>query len=231
MKNDKRREEELRAFQLKLGYEFKDAALLTEALTHSSYANENGSSYNERLEFLGDAVLELFTSERLFSAYPDFSEGEMTRLRARLVCKNSLNDWASANGLKPLIRLGKSIKTPTGSMAADCVEAVFGAVFRDGGYEAARGVVSRFLDTKEEAAAPVMEKDPKTELQELLQGSGESAPVYKLLERRGPEHASSFKVGLTAGGGLSAEAWGPSIKEAEFAAAKIALEKLRRRQG
>ena len=228
MKDDKRREEQLRAFQLKLGYEFKNAELLTEALTHSSYANENNAAYNERLEFLGDAVLELVTSARLFVAYPGFSEGELTRLRARLVCKNSLNDWASDNGLKPLIRLGKSIKSPTESMAADCVEAVFGAVFSDGGYEAARGVISRFLDTKGEAAAPVMEKDPKTELQELLQGEGKAAPVYKLIERRGPEHASSFKVALSAEGGLAAEAWGPSIKEAEFKAAKAALEKLRR---
>lgn len=228
MKDDKRREEQLRAFQLKLGYEFKNAELLTEALTHSSYANENNAAYNERLEFLGDAVLELVTSARLFAAYPGFSEGELTRLRARLVCKNSLNDWASDNGLKPLIRLGKSIKSPTDSMAADCVEAVFGAVFSDGGYEAARGVISRFLDTKGEAAAPVMEKDPKTELQELLQGEGKAAPLYKLVERRGPEHASSFKVALSAEGGLAAEAWGPSIKEAEFKAAKAALEKLRR---
>ena len=228
MKDDKRREGQLRAFQLKLGYEFRNAALLTEALTHSSYANENGTTYNERLEFLGDAVLELFTSERLFAAYPNFSEGELTRLRARLVCKNSLNDWASEDGLEPLIRLGKSIKKPTDSMAADCVEALFGAVFSDGGYEAARGVISRFLDTKDEAAAPVMEKDPKTELQEFLQGEGKSAPVYKLVERRGPEHASSFKVALSAEDGLSAEAWGPSIKEAEFKAAKAALEKLRR---
>ena len=206
MKNDKRREEQLRAFQIKLGYEFKNLELLTEALTHSSYANENGAAYNERLEFLGDAVLELITSARLFAAYPNFSEGELTRLRARLVCKNSLNDWASDNGLKPLIRLGKSIKTPTDSMAADCVEAVFGAGFSDGGSEAARGVISRFLDTQAEAAAP----------------------VYKLIERRGPEHASSFKVSLSAEDGLHAEAWGASIKEAEFKAAKTALEKLRR---
>ena len=121
MKDDKRREEQLRAFQLKLGYEFKNAELLTEALTHSSYANENNAAYNERLEFLGDAVLELVTSARLFAAYPGFSEGELTRLRARLVCKNSLNVWASENGLKPLIRLGKSIKYPSDSMASDCV--------------------------------------------------------------------------------------------------------------
>lgn len=228
MKDDKRREEQLRAFQLKLGYEFKDAALLAEALTHSSYANENAAVCNERLEFLGDAVLELFTSERLFAAYPDFSEGELTRLRSKLVCKDSLSAWASDNGLRPLIRLGKSIKTPTDSMAADCVEAVFGAVFGDGGYEAARDVVSRFLDSKEETAAPVMKKDPKTELQEFLQSEGKTAPVYKLIDRRGPEHASSFKVSLTAEGGLSAEAWGPSIKEAEFKAAQAALEKLRR---
>ena len=228
MKDDKRREVQLRAFQLKLGYEFRNAELLTEALTHSSYANENGTAYNERLEFLGDAVLELFTSERLFAEYPKCSEGELTRMRARLVCKDSLSAWAAENGLKPLIRLGKSIKSPTDSMAADCVEAVFGAVFSDGGCEAARGVVSRFLDAKEESAAPTVKKDPKTELQEYLQGEGKSAPVYKLLERRGPEHASSFKVSLSAEGGLCSEAWGPSIKEAEFKAAEAALEKLRR---
>lgn len=228
MKDDKRREEQLRAFQLKLGYEFKNTALLEEALTHSSYANVNGTAYNERLEFLGDAVLELFTSERLFAAYPNFSEGELTRLRSRLVCKNSLSAWASENGLRPLIRLGKSIRTPTDSMAADCVEAVFGAVFSDGGYEAARCVISLFLDSKEEAGAPVMEKDPKTELQEFLQREGKTAPVYRLLERCGPEHASSFRVSLSAEGGVCAEAWGPSIKEAEFKAAKAALEKLRR---
>ena len=227
MKENKGREEELRAFQLKLGYEFKNAELLREALTHSSYAHENNCAYNERLEFLGDAVLELIASARLFDAHPDYSEGELTRQRASLVCKNSLNDWAEENGLKPLLRLGKSIKRPTDSMAADCVEAVFGAVFQDGGYEAAREVVSRFLDSKE-IAGRAAEKDPKTELQEYLQSEGKAAPVYKTLERRGPDHASSFKVSLSAEGGLFADAWGSSIKEAETKAAKAALEKLRR---
>lgn len=227
MKDDNRREEELRAFQLKLGYEFKNAELLHEALTHSSYAHENNCAYNERLEFLGDAVLELVTSARLFDACPSYKEGELTRLRANLVCKNSLNDWAEKNGLKPLLRLGKSIKQPTDSMAADCVEALFGAVFRDGGYEAAREVVSRFLDSKE-IAGRATEKDPKTELQEYLQSEGKAAPQYKTVERRGPDHASSFKVSLSAEGGLFAEAWGPSIKEAEIKAARAALEKLRR---
>lgn len=227
MSDDKGREEELRAFQLKIGYEFKNAALLREALTHSSYAHENDCACNERLEFLGDAVLELITSARLFAAIPHLSEGELTRMRAGLVCKSSLDDWAEKNGLKPLLRLGKSIKRPTDSMAADCVEALFGAVFCDGGYEAARDVVSRFLDSKEidEGAA---QKDPKTELQEILQSWGKAAPVYKTVERCGPDHASSFKVVLRAGEGLSAEAWGSSIKEAEIKAAKAALEKIRR---
>lgn len=225
MNDGRGREEDLRAFQLKLGYEFKDAGLLHEALTHSSYAHENNCPYNERLEFLGDAVLELITSERLFAALPNLSEGELTRLRASLVCKNSLSDWAEANGLKRLLRLGKSIKHPTDSMAADCVEALFGAVFCDGGYDAAREVIARFLDTKE--TEHTAEKDPKTELQELLQSEGKAAPVYKTVERLGPDHASSFKVTLTADSGLFAEAWGQSIKEAETKAAKAALEKLR----
>ncbi len=229
MNENNGRERELRAFQLKLGYEFKNAGLLTEALTHSSYANEQGEPANERLEFLGDAVLELVASSLLFAAHHDSGEGELTALRARLVCKSSLNSWAREKGLTSLMRLGKGIKAVTDSMAADCAEALFGAVFRDGGYEAAFGVVSRFLEEREIAARGA-EKDPKSELQEYLQGKGASAPVYTTLERRGPGHESRFKVSLAAEGGLSAEAWGASIKEAEFKAAKAVLEKLREKR-
>ncbi|MDO5115284.1 MAG: ribonuclease III [Synergistaceae bacterium] len=229
MKNDMGREEQLCALQEKLHYRFSDRGLLEEALTHASYANENGVKFNERLEFLGDAVLELISSARLFVSCPDCNEGQLTRLRAQLVCKNSLSEWAAENGLKELIRTGRSLAKsgPTDSIAADCVEALFGAVFMDGGYEAAVETVNRFLDSKAEMSGAPMKKDPKTELQEYFQSRGVGTPVYKTIERSGPEHASRFKVRLTdMNGKLLAEAWGLSTKEAEFSAAEAALKKL-----
>ena len=229
MKTDKGREELLRAFQKKLRYQFNDTELLQEALTHSSYANENGVKFNERLEFLGDAVLELVTSDKLFSSYPDYDEGQLTRLRARIVCKNSLSLWASEMGLKNLIRIGKSLvkSGPTDSVAADCVEALFGAIFIDGGFQKAAEAVSNFLQTKPEISGASVVKDPKTELQEYFQRQGIDVPRYEMLERVGPDHASNFKVRLMTGDKILAEAWGASTKEAEFKAAEIALKKIR----
>lgn len=229
MKTDKGREELLRAFQKKLRYQFNNIDLLQEALTHSSYANENGVKYNERLEFLGDAVLELVTSNRLFLSYPDYDEGQLTRLRAQIVCKNSLSLWAAEMGVKGLIRIGKSLvkSGPTDSIAADCVEALFGAIFIDGGFQNAAEAVSNFLQTKPEISGASVVKDPKTELQEYFQRHGMDVPRYEMLERVGPDHASNFKVRLMTGDKILAEAWGASTKEAEFKAAEIALKKIR----
>lgn len=229
MKTDKGREELLRAFQKKLRYQFNNIDLLQEALTHSSYANENGVKFNERLEFLGDAVLELVTSNRLFLSYPDYDEGQLTRLRAQIVCKNSLSLWAAEMGVKGLIRIGKSLvkSGPTDSIAADCVEALFGAIFIDGGFQNAAEAVSNFLQTKQEISGAAVVKDPKTELQEYFQRQGMDVPRYEMLERVGPDHASNFKVRLMTGDKILAEAWGASTKEAEFKAAGIALKKIR----
>ncbi len=228
MKNERERAQELLAFQKRIGYSFKNAELLEEALTHSSYANESGlPMHSERLEFLGDAVLELITSERLYSEYTELNEGQLTRLRSQLVCEKSLYNWAEEVGLLKMIKLGKSLlkKGATAAMAADAAEAVFGAVFLDGGYTKAIVVVTRFLNSLKGLASPDA-IDPKTELQELLQGQGRGVPYYKTVERIGPDHSLRFKVQVTLGEAVLAEAWGSNIKEAEFKAASLALKTL-----
>lgn len=228
MHTERRRGAQLRAFQEKIGYIFSAPELFEEALTHSSYANENGGKYNERLEYLGDAVLELATSKYLYLKHPECSEGGLTFMRAGIVCKDSLAAWARANGLTELIRVGKSLKTgPTGSMAADCAEAVFGAVFLDGGYQAAEKVAARFLSDMEVIGHAEASKSPKTKLQEYCQSHGMGMPVYEIVERTGPEHAPSFRVSVAfSGGRTTAEGCGASMKAAEACAAEAALEKL-----
>lgn len=228
MNNTTGRGEYLCALQNKLGYTFRERATLDEALTHSSYANENAVPFNERLEFLGDAVLELITSRKLFAAYPDYDEGQLTRLRAQIVCKNSLAEWAREMGLASLIRVGRSLVKcgPTESVCADCVEALFGAVYLDGGYESARMTVEKFLETKPQISGATVVKDPKTKLQEYFQQKGMDVPRYETVERVGPEHALRFRVELTLGRKKLAGAWGQSIQEAEFRAAEEALKAL-----
>ena len=222
----KGRGNDLCAFQQRIGYTFEKKELLEEALTHSSYANESGLlSFNERLEFLGDAVLELVTSEKLYSDYPKLAEGQLTHLRAQLVCKNSLSQWAEEIGLSPLIRIGKSLvkNGPTQSMEADAAEAVFGAVFLESGYVNAKSVILTFLENQKELAS-LDSVDPKTELQLLYQRKNSGVPYYKTIERKGPDHALNFKVQVTLGEKILAEAWGTSIQEAEFKAAESALK-------
>lgn len=229
MKKSLEREALLSTFQDRIGYKFKNMALLEEALTHSSYANESGlSRFNERLEFLGDAVLELITSEKIYEEYPKLDEGDLTRLRSRFVCKNSLSGWAVAVKLGSIIKLGRSIirSGATHSMEADAAEAVFGAVFLDGGYEEAKRVITSFLKMQEPYSDAVVVLDPKTELQEILQSRAMGVPYYKTVERRGPDHLLTFKVQVTLNENILATAWGNSIKEAEFKAAEAALSKI-----
>jgi ribonuclease-3 len=227
MAKDRPRSEKLCEFQQKIKYQFKNISLLEEALTHSSFANENGlSSFNERLEFLGDAVLELISSEKLYGKYPSLDEGRLTRLRAQLVCKNSLSLWAKAAGLPKLIRLGRSLKSKVSdAVAADAAEAVFGAVFLDSGYEGAKKVVAEFLTGQEKTASPET-VDPKTKLQELLQSDGSGVPYYETVERPAPDGKQLFKVRVTFKNKKLADAWGVNTKAAEFAAAEKALKKL-----
>jgi ribonuclease-3 len=222
-------------FECRLGHAFRDAAILDEALTHASYANELGiPRYNERLEFLGDAVLELCVSEILFSARPDFDEGRLTKERSLVVREATLAKWAKALGIPDLLRLGRGLEMQNGrknaSVLADAAEAVIGAVFLDGGYDAAKKVVERRMkdeptENAEDAAAP--NKDAKSLLQERLQAAGGKPPSYILKKRTGPDHASTFEVELCLSDGRTfASGRGNSIKSAEFAAAQNALARL-----
>ncbi|MEG1501883.1 MAG: ribonuclease III [Synergistaceae bacterium] len=218
-------ENELKKFQTKIGYVFSNEKLLEEALTHSSYANELGCSFfNERLEFLGDAVLELVTSERLYYKEKQLDEGKLTLLRSQLVCKKSLCNWAKIIGLNEIIKLGKSLRNTgaTDSICADALEAVFGAIFLDSSFEDAKIIIENYLDSQLNISPDNL--DPKTELQQLLQGKGMGVPYYKTIDKKGPDHALKFKVAITLNNNVIAEAWGNSIKEAEFNVAQYILE-------
>ncbi len=212
----------------RLGHSFANTAYLETALTHSSYANERaGLHSNERLEFLGDAVLGFCTAKALFRLYPDMPEGEMTRLRSELVCEASLHRAAVRLRLNEHIRLGKNEECNGGrnrtSILADCVEAIIAAMYLDGGLEPAeRFVEEHILSELEEGRRPVR-TDYKTQLQELLQREGGAAPTYSIIGESGPDHNKTFTARVQLHGGAFADGVGKSKKEAEQAAAKAAL--------
>lgn len=228
MKKQEDREALLHEFQEKIGYFYNNKKLLEEALTHSSYANESGLLfYNERLEFLGDSVLELIASEMLYKEFQDLDEGKLTRLRSQLVCQNSLKNWAEEVGLNKLIKLGKSLikDGPSQSVEADTAEAILGSVFLDGGYASASRIIIDFLK-KQKNNASIYAIDPKTTLQQATQSKNGSVPYYKTVERKGPDHSLKFRVQVTLNEKILAEAWGNTIKEAEFKAAEEALKNI-----
>lgn len=218
---------------LDLGHEFAAPALLATALTHSSSANERGegTGHNERLEFLGDAVLELCVSEELFSLFPEAPEGELTLLRSQLVNESSLATMALRLGLAGHVRLGRGEENQGGrsrpSLLSDVFEAVVGAIFLDGGYAAARAFVSRAFDGHwpQRPAAPKI-KDFKSRLQEFTQRTHKARPVYALLGSAGPEHDKRFEVRLTLPCGREILAVEKSVKKAEQQAARLALTAL-----
>jgi ribonuclease-3 len=213
----------------KLGTPGIDQGLIWQALTHSSYANEESVLHNERLEFLGDAVLELLTSQYLYERYPTFSEGELTRLRANLVCEPTLAEIALELGLGDLLLLGKSQLFTGGqhrpSLLADAVEALLGAVYIWAGLPMAEVVYERLFQQ------PILAlergelwQDYKTRLQELAQKQrpGE-ALLYQVVSEAGPDHDKTFFVALTCAGRVIGRGKGRSKKEAEQMAAKEAL--------
>ena len=216
-----------------IDYEFCDKSLLLQALTHSSYANEktgDASNGNERLEFLGDAVLETVISYYLFEKYTEKSEGELTKMRASLVCERSLGAAAKRIGLGNYMLLGRGEESGGGRkhvpILADCVEAVIGASYIDGSFAAASRVVYAFLrESIEDAANGIYFKDSKTQLQEVLQKSGSCNISYRISGEEGPDHAKSFTAEVYADGKLLGEGRGKSKKEAESAAAEDALSK------
>ena len=214
----------------RIGYRFRDAALLQQALTHRSY----GAQHNERLEFLGDGVLGCVMAEALVARFPALPEGHLTRLRAVLVCEDALCEAAAALELAPDIRLGDGERVQggevRGSILADALEALFGAVFLDGGYEAARNVVlatyaERLSGIDSEGAGSA--KDPKTRLQELLQGQRKSRPDYRIVQIHGAAHRQTFEVEcMVAELGVCATGSGTSRQRAEQDAAAALLLRL-----
>lgn len=218
----------------KLGYAFKNKALLENALQHSSYANEHrggGMRSNERLEFLGDAVLGVVTADYLFRKHPDLPEGDLTRLRAALVCEDSLYEVAQSLELGRHLKLGRGEEQGGGrrrpSILADATESVFAAVYLDGGMEAASELIHRvLLDKGREEAVEERRRDFKTELQELVQRKSGSTLGYRLVGSTGPDHAKVFEAAVLLNGEVLSTGTGHSKKEAEQAAAGAALEKL-----
>ena len=215
-------------FEQKIGYQFKNKKLIEEALTHSSFANEHPSDKlgcNERLEFLGDSVLSLVVSRRLFKQNPSLPEGELTRIRASLVCEKSLFEFAGRIELGKFISLGRGEKQTGGearsSILADCFEAVIAAVFLDGGLAEATRFIDCFID-EENGKKPA--RDFKTVLQEIVQKNPEERLRYVLAEESGPDHAKVFKVEVHLNSNVIGTGTGSSKKLAEQKAAEQALE-------
>lgn len=220
--------ESLHALEAKIGYQFHDLGWLKLALTHSSYANERRTGHagcNERLEFLGDAVLELVSSEFLYDHFPDMPEGELTRLRASLVCEPTLAYDARQFGLEQHLLLGKGEEKTGGrgrdSVVSDALEATIGAVFQDGGFEAAKAYILRYI--LDDVAHKQLFHDSKTRLQEQLQSKESEDITYTIVEASGPDHDKQFRAQVHYGKKLLGEGSGHSKKAAEQQAAFYAL--------
>ena len=222
------------ALEERLGYSFRNRALLETALTHSSYANENRASgivCNERLEFLGDSVLGVTVADFLYRHFPDMPEGRMTRLRAELVCELSLHRVALELHLGDYLRLGKGEEHNGGrkraSILSDAVEAVIAAMYLDAGMETAAGFIHRCLLDDVRAIETPTFTDYKTSLQELVQRHSGQVLSYELVGEEGPDHAKTFRVQVCLNGDPIGRGTGRTKKEAEQAAAANALEALR----
>ena len=216
----------------KLGYEFRDPALLENALTHSSCANESRGrrQSNERLEFLGDSILGMVVADHLYRNHPDLPEGELTRTRAALVCEDSLVEVAEALHLSEYLHLGKGEEAGGGrkrpSIQADAVEAVLAAVYLDGGIGSARKIVQQYILCRE-VEGLTSPRDYKTALQELVQRESGQVLKYRLTGEEGPDHDKRFFVEVDLNGEVAGRGKGHSKKEAEQMAAKAAIAKLK----
>lgn len=221
-------------FEENIGYTFKDKKLLDTAMTHTSYSYENGTTSNERLEYLGDSILEFVSSEWLFKNYENLTEGQMSKVRATAVCENSLFELANKLKFGNYINLGRSqltINNTKKAILADSVEAVIAAIYLDSGIEEAKKfIINNLKDVIENASHHVGDKDYKTSLQEKLQINGDISIVYKIVDSSGPDHNKSFTTRLEVNGKFMAFGKGKSKKAAEMEAAKIALEKLEEKE-
>lgn len=223
------KEEQLAQLERELGYSFSDASLLVRALTHVSYDREKGAGHNEVLEFLGDAVLDLAISDLLIRRFPEKSEGDLSKMRAALVNSTVLSEKAALLNFGPLLRLGKGEERSGGrdkvSILAGAFEALLGAVYRDGGYDAARRLVERYFaaDIKEKKLG---QQDYKTRLQEISQMLFHAPPSYGLVSESGPDHDKCFVTEIALGGKFLGKGKGKTKKQSEQEAAKQALREL-----
>ena len=216
----------------KIGYRFRNHELLKTALTHSSYANEARDRHtqsNERLEFLGDSVLGMVTSDYIFKLYPDIPEGELTKLRASVVCEQALHEVAVSLGLSEFLLLGRGEEAGGGrersSILADAVEAVIGAIYMDGGFAAAQPFVLSFIKPSVARTASRHNfNDYKTMLQEIVQKNREEVLSYRVASQSGPDHDKTFEMEVLLNSNVVACGRGHSKKEAEQAAAHEALK-------
>ena len=219
----------LEELEKNIGYVFKNKELLKQALRHTSYANERKLESNEKLEFLGDSILEFISSKYIYKSYPNLKEGEMTKVRATVVCEKSLYKIAKLNNFSDFLYLGRSEKKTKGSqrpaILADSVEAVIAAIFIDGGLEEAeKFIVENLKNEILDATKHVGDKDYKTVLQEKLQEHGDVKIEYRTIGESGPDHNKTFEADVEVNGKFLAKGKGKSKKEAQMQAAKKALE-------
>ena len=227
---------DLKKLEETIGYSFRNKRLLSHAMTHSSYANEHRwekTRCNERLEFLGDAVLELVSSDFLFHTYGELPEGDLTKIRASLVCEPTLAFCAEQIELGEYLFLGKGEEATGGrmrhSVVSDGMEALIGAIYLDGGFANAKEFIHRFIlndiENKE------LFYDSKTTLQEIVQGQYEEDVHYVLVKEEGPDHNKSFYVEAVLGNRVLGEGCGHTKKGAEQQAAYCAIKKLKSKKG
>lgn len=220
----------MQSLESRIQYKFRNSLLLAEALTHPSLAYESANPHfdNQRLEFLGDAVVQLIVTEELYRMFPDFTEGRLTKLRSRVVSRQALARFANAIHLGDYVLLGKGEESSGGrrrpSTLADAFEALMGAVYLDGGQGAARDLVLRLFNSEISAMAlSPEERNPKGELQECLQALQPQAPNYRIVGASGPDHRRVFQAEVSWCGQVLATGRGRSKKDAEARAAQEAL--------
>lgn len=234
---DKERTEKLRDFEKRISYTFNDISLLDNALTHRSYVNENQESLykdNERFEFLGDAVLELCISDILMKKFPDYTEGQLSKLRACLVNEQTLSELAKHFHLGDFLLLGKGEESSGGrnkrSILSNTFEALMAAIYLDSGYEKTyRFINDLFHALIKNGFDQTIYKDYKTYLQEISQNRFKVIPEYMLIHQYGPDHDKIFQTELVIPGILKTTGTGKNKKDAEQQAAKKALEKLEKK--
>ena len=223
--------ERLAECERRIGYEFRDKSMLRCALTHASGAEHRVVS-NERMEFLGDAILGVVVCELLFHQYPDYLEGELTKIKSIVVSRQTCAKISEALGMQEFLILGKGMAThPTIpiSLMADVLESLIAAVYLDGGRLAAYDLVARLIAPEIELAVDgAMGINHKSLLQQLAQRSHGTTPTYQLLDEKGPDHSKCFKIAARVGSNRFQPAWGSNKKEAEQRAARNALSELNR---